>query len=261
MTVVEHLRHYARIRGISDVNHQVDAVIRAVGLEQFPNTMAGHLSGGNKRKLSLGIALTGNPSVILLDEPSSGLDAAAKRIMWRTLDTLIPGRSILLTTHSMEEADALASRAGIIAQRMLAVGSVDHLRQRFGDTLHVHLVSKTAPHSTPEEMDQMRAWITDALPGAEVQSDTFHGQMRFSIPASAVPARSGGTGSAIGQLVVMLEDNKEHLGISHHSVTPTTLNEVFLNIVGKHDVAEEGYSSRPKKKKTWWRTALWLMRP
>ncbi|KAL2204854.1 putative ABC transporter [Sarocladium strictum] len=261
MTVVEHLRHYARIRGISDINHQVEAVIRAVGLEAFPNTMAGHLSGGNKRKLSLGIALTGNPSVILLDEPSSGLDAAAKRVMWRTLDSLIPGRSILLTTHSMEEADALASRAGIIAQRMLAVGSVDHLRQRFGDTLHVHLVSKTAPHSTPEEMEQMRLVISEILPGAEIQSDTYHGQMRFSVPASAVSAQPGGTGSAVGQLIVLLEDNKERLGISHHSVTPTTLNEVFLNIVGKHDVEEEGYSSRPKKKKNWWQTALWLMKP
>lgn len=261
MTVVEHLRHYARIRGIADIDQQVDAVIKAVGLEAFPNTMAGHLSGGNKRKLSLGIALTGNPSVILLDEPSSGLDAAAKRVMWRTLDTLIPGRSILLTTHSMEEADALASRAGIIAQRMLAVGSVDYLRQRFGDTLHVHLVSKTAPHSTPQEMEYMRLWIQNALPGAEIQSDTYHGQMRFSVPASSVTSTTGGTGSAVGQLVVMLEDNKDRIGISHHSVTPTTLNEVFLNIVGQNNVQEEGYSSRPKKKKSTWKKLLWLLKP
>lgn len=272
MTVVEHLQHYARIRGIADVNRQVEAVIEAVGLQAFRNTMAPHLSGGNKRKLSLGIALTGNPSVILLDEPSSGLDAAAKRVMWRTLDSLVPGRSILLTTHSMEEADALANRAGILAQRMLAVGTVDHLRQRFGDTLHVHLVSRTAPHSSPEEMDGMRAWIQEKLPGAQIESDTYHGQMRFSIPASTVSEHIGGgrhagretgdeSGSIIGQLIVLLEDNKDRLGISHHSVTPTTLNEVFLTIVGKHDVAEEGYAARPKKKKTLWQKLLWLMKP
>ncbi|KAJ8125704.1 hypothetical protein O1611_g7934 [Lasiodiplodia mahajangana] len=69
MTVLEHLRFYARIRGIPDIEHNVQAVIRAVGLEAFATRMAHALSGGNKRKLSLGIALMGNPSVVLLDEP------------------------------------------------------------------------------------------------------------------------------------------------------------------------------------------------
>ena len=243
MTVREHLRFYARLRGISDVNHQVQAVIQAVGLDAFADRMASTLSGGNKRKLSLGIALTGNPSVILLDEPSSGLDAAAKRIMWRTLETIVPGRSILLTTHSMEEADALANRAGILATRMLALGTTEDLRHRFGDTLHVHLVSKTAPHSSQQEMDYVRGWVMNNFPGAEVEQDTYHGQMRFSIPSSSVLQRAqNGSSSAIGQLLIILEENKDHLGIAHHSVTPTTLNQVFLTIVGQHNVQEEGYN-------------------
>lgn len=254
MTVLEHLRHYAHLRGITDVEHQVQAVIRAVGLEAYTTTKAPHLSGGNKRKLSLGIALTGNPSVILLDEPSSGLDAAAKRIMWRTLEKIVPGRSILLTTHSMEEADALASRAGIIAQRMLAVGEVDTLRQRFGDSLYVHLVSRTAPHSTPQEMERMRAWVLYLFPSASIESETYHGQMRFSVPASAVRARAqknnpnvnASEGSAIGQLIVLLEENRGVMGIEHHSVSPTTLNDVFLSIVGQHNVQEEGYTATPE---------------
>ncbi|RFU78546.1 abc transporter [Trichoderma arundinaceum] len=259
MTVSEHLRHYSRLRGISDVGHQVPAVIRAVGLEAYANVMAHTLSGGNKRKLSLGIALTGNPPVILLDEPSSGLDAAAKRIMWRTLETIVPGRSILLTTHSMEEADALANRAGIMARRMLALGSTESLRHRFGDTLHVHLVSKTAPHSPASEMEALRVWVLNNFPGATVEQETYHGQMRFSMPSSAVPTLGGSSNtneSARGRLLIMLEEQKDYLGIAHHSVSPTTLNEVFLNIVGKHDVQEEGYhrageggDSRP-----WWRS-------
>ncbi|KMQ81631.1 abc transporter, partial [Lasius niger] len=215
-------------------------VVNAVGLEAYTNVMANTLSGGNKRKLSLAIALTGNPSVILLDEPSSGLDAASKRIMWRTLGSIIPGRSILLTTHSMEEADALADRAGIMARRMLALGSTESLRRRFGDTLHVHLVSKTAPHSTAEEMNRVRSWVVDTFPGAAVEQETFHGQMRFSIPSSAVlerqrrlshPRGEGDIGSAMGYLFVLFEENKDDLGIAHHSVSPTTLNQVFLSIV------------------------------
>lgn len=255
MTVLEHLRFYARIRGIPDVDHNVRAVLRAVGLEAFSTRMAHALSGGNKRKLSLGIALMGNPSVVLLDEPSSGLDAAAKRIMWRTLHSIVPGRSILLTTHSMEEADALASRAGILAKRMLAMGSTESLRRRFGDALHVHLVSRTAPHSSPEEMQRVRDWVLDTWPGADVESATYHGQMRFSVPASAVAGASADSGggsasSAVGRLIVILEEHKDELGIEHFSCTPTTLDQVFLTIVGQHNVQEEGYS---EKKKPWWK--------
>lgn len=104
MTVVEHLRFYARIRGVPNVDHNVSQVIRAVGLTPYQHRMAMELSGGNKRKLSLAIALMGNPSVLLLDEPSSGMDAASKRVMWKTLGSVAAGRSIVLTTHSMEEA-------------------------------------------------------------------------------------------------------------------------------------------------------------
>lgn len=264
MSVRDHLRHYARVRGIADVDAQVSAVIRAVGLDAHQHAMAPHLSGGNKRKLSLGIALTGNPSVILLDEPSSGLDAAAKRVMWRTLEALVPGRSILLTTHSMEEADALAGRAGILARRMLAAGSVDTLRERFGGSLYVHLVTRTAPHSSDAEMDALRSWVLDTLPGADVEPDTYHGQMRFSVPASSVPgrdARGGGATSDIGRLVVLLEENRERLGIENHSVSPATLNDVFLSIVGRHDVQEEGYGGEQEAaagKVAWWqRREVW----
>ncbi|OHE99923.1 ABC transporter [Colletotrichum orchidophilum] len=273
MTVLQHLRHYARLRGISNIEQQVRAVVHAVGLDAHVNVMAQHLSGGNKRKLSLGIALTGNPSVILLDEPSSGLDAAAKRVMWRTLSTIVPGRSILLTTHSMEEADALAHRAGIIAQRMLAVGEVQQLQSRFGDSLYVHLVSRSAPHATPEEMDRMRTWVLQMFSSARIEPETYHGQMRFSVAASDVlqrarqshQERSTTQGresrelSAIGQLIVMLEENKDALGIEHHNVSPTTLNDVFLSIVGQHNVQEDGYraiAAESGRKKINWRKIL-----
>lgn len=99
MTCLEHLRFYARARGVPDIEFNVDQVVHAVGLVPFKNRMAGKLSGGNKRKLSLGIALIGNPSVLLLDEPSSGMDAASKRIMWRTLTAVSSGRSLVLTSE------------------------------------------------------------------------------------------------------------------------------------------------------------------
>ncbi|KAK7424751.1 hypothetical protein QQX98_000331 [Neonectria punicea] len=262
MTVREHLEFYAKVRGVTDVEHNVSAVLQAVGLSSFSTRMAHALSGGNKRKLSLGIALMGNPTVVLLDEPSSGLDAASKRVMWKTLAATVPGRSILLTTHSMEEADALAGRAGILARRMLALGTPDDLRHRFGDALHIHLVSRTAPRTTVKDMDLIIQWIRQTLPSAEVDEKTYHGQIRFSVRASQVLATTQGrdeseiikagqdiTQSGIGHLVVLLEAHKDQLGVGHYSVSPTTLDQVFLTIVGQHNVKEE--NSEEKKESTW----------
>ena len=260
MTVREHLEFYAKIRGIPDVEHNVAAVLHAVGLEAFSTRMAHALSGGNKRKLSLGIALMGNPTVVLLDEPSSGLDAAAKRIMWKTLEATVPGRSILLTTHSMEEADALAGRVGILARRMLALGTPDGLRRRYGDVLHVHLVCATAPRTTDEEMQRANSLIAELFPSAQVEEKTYHGQMRFSVSSNDVTAaKAGDTGgggeisrecevssshSAIGRMVVLLEEHKAALGVEHFSVSLTTLDQVFLTIVGRHNVKEENYEEK-----------------
>ncbi|KAM3515105.1 hypothetical protein MY11210_001223 [Beauveria gryllotalpidicola] len=314
MTVREHLEFYARVRGIPDIEHNVSAIMAAVGLGAFETRMAHALSGGNKRKLSLGIALMGNPAVVLLDEPSSGLDAAAKRVMWKTLAATARGRSILLTTHSMEEADALAGRAGILAGRMRALGTPDELRHRFGDLIHVHLVAASAPRTPDEEMDAIIAWIRRTLPSAQVDNKTYHGQLRFTVRArdtldrtcrstpptqirnenedagataphnsgsahsesatphdsksahsepvsesaaphdsesgtprdseSVTPHNSGSvtphsSGSAVGSLVVLLEENRAQLGISNYSVAPTGLDQVFLSIVGQHNVQEE----------------------
>ncbi|KAG5820492.1 hypothetical protein H9Q74_000504 [Fusarium xylarioides] len=268
MTVREHLEFYAKIRGVTDIEHNVRAVMQAVRLESFSTRMAHALSGGNKRKLSLGIALMGNPTVVLLDEPSSGLDAASKRVMWRTLEATVPGRSILLTTHSMEEADALAGRAGILARRMLALGTPDNLRHRFGDALHIHLVAKSAPRTTQEEMDRMTNWIRQTLPSADVDEKTYHGQIRFSVRAGQVLAATSGrkeeeitsdrevdlSQSAIGHLVVLLEENKAELGVGHYSVMPTTLDQVFLTIVGQHNVKEE--NSEEKEQSIW--RKIWM---
>lgn len=266
MTVLEHLQFYARVRGVGDIQNNTSKVISAVGLEQFTHRMAAKLSGGNKRKLSLAIALMGNPSVLLLDEPSSGMDVCAKRVMWRTLASVVPGRSIVLTTHSMEEADALADRAGIMTRRMLALGTSEYLRQKHGGRYYVHLITTTAPHTSAEEMTRIRTWVQNNIPGSVVETRTFHGQLRFSVPSSssssAIPPTTANISSpnlsdeiitaahptssprsGIGALFTMLEQYKDLLGFEYYSVSPTTLDQVFLEIVGKHNVEEENYGA------------------
>ncbi|KAI9653278.1 MAG: hypothetical protein M1831_006113 [Alyxoria varia] len=272
MTVRQHLHFYARARGVPSPEHNVSTVMRAVGLTPYASRMASKLSGGNKRKLSLAIALMGNPSVLLLDEPSSGMDAAAKRVMWRVLSSVSTGRALLITTHSMEEADALASRAGILAGKMLALGSIEGLRERHGEGVGVHLVCRDAPHTSEEEMDRVKRWIVENVAGAKFEDRTYHGQLRFNVAdtgdsllspaadgepyangsaatskalAKSVDADAGPKSSSAHlqlRLLRLLEQHRQELGYSYYSVSPTTLDQVFLNVVRGRGVREENYT-------------------
>ncbi|KAF1845602.1 nod factor export ATP-binding protein I [Cucurbitaria berberidis CBS 394.84] len=273
MTVTEHLYFYARARGVSDPKSSVEAILQATSLARFHDRLASKLSGGNKRKLSLGIALMGNPSVLLLDEPSSGMDAAAKRVMWRTLlGVAAPGRALLITTHSMEEADKLATRVGIMKRKMLALGTVSDLGEQYGDAWVVQLVLKSAPETTEQEMEAVKEWVRFRIPG--VQMDKWgsrgggHGQLRFKVLKAASPsagpglkheegktaneelhpirtnASAGSDFGGIPGLIQLLETNREELGLEYYSVSPTTLDEVFLRVVGEE---EEEFSTKKKR--------------
>merc|ERR1719276_660199 len=108
-----------------------------LALEPHVNKLAMTLSGGNKRKLSLAISMMGSPPLILLDEPSTGVDPVARRLMWNVISAVSTAStrcSVMLTTHNMEEAEALCSRIGImVGGRLRCIGSNQRLKARFGD--------------------------------------------------------------------------------------------------------------------------------
>lgn len=90
-----------------------------MALTRFRDVPAGTYSGGNKRKLSVAVAMIGNPPVVLLDEPSTGMDPKARRYMWDVISRISTKRkssSIVLTTHSMEEAEALSTKMCIMVK-------------------------------------------------------------------------------------------------------------------------------------------------
>jgi ATP-binding cassette subfamily A (ABC1) protein 3 len=102
LSVAEHLIVYGRLKGLqpgSELNSNVDQILDAAGLTQYRNREASRLSGGNQRKLALAIALMGNPSVVLIDEFSSGVDARMKREMWGTLRAVSKGKAVVITTR------------------------------------------------------------------------------------------------------------------------------------------------------------------
>ncbi|ETL45373.1 hypothetical protein L916_04529 [Phytophthora nicotianae] len=139
LTVREHLELFGAIKGIpqASLDRVVMEKIQQLNLGDFEHKLAGSLSGGNKRKLSVAIAMIGNPAIIFLDEPSTGMDPVSRRFMWDVIaDISTRGKesTIVLTTHSMEESEALCSRVGImVGGRLRCLGSVQHLKTRFGD--------------------------------------------------------------------------------------------------------------------------------
>lgn len=275
LTAKQHLEFYAAIKNIPKTqrSQNVEVLMDRVGLTPHANKLASKLSGGNKRKLSLAIALMGNPSVLVLDEPSSSMDAAAKRKMWRILEDISSGRSLLLTTHSMEEADALATRAAILSGgKLLALGTTDSLRREYSDLICVQLVLRTAPHSDAREVQEVEKWVqTKFGGGVKFEGRSVGGLVRFMVPADWVDDRDGeeefgknkknnnnnaeGNNFAnnhhgVGRLIEILEGEKEVLGLQDYSIGAPTLERVFLSVV-KDDYSEE--EEEEERKISWWR--------
>ena len=112
---------YARLKGITadDEKVAVDQAISDVSLGQFSDRLIKGLSGGEKRRVSIAIALLGVPKVIFLDEPTTGLDPEVRRLIWDVVNESKSDKTVILTTHSMEEAEALCQRIGIMAKGTL----------------------------------------------------------------------------------------------------------------------------------------------
>ncbi|KAK0632115.1 hypothetical protein B0T14DRAFT_559834 [Immersiella caudata] len=257
LTARQHLEFYARIHGVKGkaaVRSNAEIAMARVGLTEHADKQAAKLSGGNRRKLSLAIALMGDPAVLILDEPSSAMDAAAKRKMWKVLaEEIAPGRSVLLTTHSMEEADALATRAAILSGKLLAVGTTQTLRERYSNLYHVDLVLKSAPHSSREETASVEDWVRQKFPDASFEGINVGGQIRFVVPVeSAVAEQSGRKGTGVGRVIEVLEKHKEELGLQDYSIGAPTLERVFLSVV------RDNFREDDEKRRPAWRRFLGL---
>ena len=111
-----------------------------VGLTPHQNTAAGSLSGGNKRKLCLAMALIGRPSIVFIDEASAGVDPGARRSMWKAIKSEGANSAVVITTHAMEEAEALATKLGIMVQgKIKCFGSTNHIREKYGQGYEVEI--------------------------------------------------------------------------------------------------------------------------
>ena len=130
LTVDENIEFYAKLSGQTneEVKQSKERLYKAFELDKVKNKKASKLSGGWQRKLSIALALVSNPKVLFLDEPTLGLDVIARRELWKTINELKGKMTIILTTHYMEEAEALSDRIGIMKDgKLLFVGTKEEL--------------------------------------------------------------------------------------------------------------------------------------
>ncbi len=134
LTVREHFELFARLKHLSKLEARAAAleVIAELGLLAETDKSVGALSGGQRRRILIGLALLGRPPLLVLDEPTTGLDPATRRAVWGVIRRVVnTGTTVILSTHYMEEAERLSDRIGVIASgRLIAFGTLDDLLAR-----------------------------------------------------------------------------------------------------------------------------------
>jgi len=203
-----------RLKG-AELRRRVDELLELVGLTEAAGRLARGYSGGMKRRLDIALGLVHRPSVLFLDEPTTGLDPEARAMMWEELATLAQRESltILLTTHYLEEADQLADRLAIVSHgRIVVEGTPEELKHGLrGEAVSVRLA----------DGDRVRAEaIVDLLEGVhETTTDGELLRMRVDSGARAIPS-----------ILSALESN----GISVESVAShrASLDDVYLHYTG-----------------------------
>ena len=161
LTPEEHLSIFYDFKGGDPKlkKREIKDLVVDVGLTADRKKLAGALSGGNQRKLSVAIAMCGQPKLVLLDEPTAGMDLSARRQMWDMLRNYRRDKIIILTTHYMDEADVLGDRIGIMAHgNLMCLGSSLFLKQRFGAGFKLTCVKKSKEPNTKMEPYLQRAF-------------------------------------------------------------------------------------------------------
>ncbi|NXE41976.1 ABCAA protein, partial [Ptilorrhoa leucosticta] len=227
LTVKENLKTFAEIKGIKskEVEREVQNILELLDISSIQDTQAEKLSGGQKRKLSLGIAMLGNPQVLFLDEPTAGLDPLSRHQVWSLLREQQAGRVILFSTQFMDEADILADRKAFISHgRLKCVGSSLFLKKKWGICYHLRIhVSESC------DLENVTSLVKGYIPNATFSGHSQY-ELRYKLPLENV--------NKFPDLFSGLDSCSEQ-GIINYGVSMTTLEDVFLRLEGEAMVDQE----------------------
>uniref|UniRef100_A0A8C8X224 ATP binding cassette subfamily A member 10 n=1 Tax=Panthera leo TaxID=9689 RepID=A0A8C8X224_PANLE len=238
LTVRENLRLFAKIKGIQskEVEQEVKRVIMELDIQNTQDVIAKKLTGGQKRKLTLGIALLGDPQVLLLDEPTTGLDPFSKHQVWNLLKERKTNRVILFSTQIMDEADILADRKVFLSNgKLKCAGSSLFLKQKWGIGYHLSLHRNEMCN-----LERITSLIKRHVPDAKLRAESEE-KLVYLLPLERT--------NKFPDLYRDLEKCSNQ-GIMNYDVSMTTLNEVFLNLEGKSTIDEPGIIMHEKVDET-----------
>ncbi|XP_058065569.1 phospholipid-transporting ATPase ABCA3-like [Anopheles bellator] len=240
MTVGEHIKFFARLKGIPSkaIEREIDHYVSVLQLEDKRHAQSHTLSGGMKRKLAVGVALCGGSKVVFCDEPTSGMDPTARRALWDLLIQEKRGRTILLSTHFMDEADILGDRIAIMADGELkAAGSSFFLKKRFGVGYRLICVKADGCDS-----GRVTTLLRQHIANLAVDTD-IGTELSYVLDDSHT--------GVFQPLLQDLENHSDSLGITSYGISLTTLEEVFLRVgsdshtLGKKSPTDGDTEERP----------------
>lgn len=223
LTVKEHLAMFCIFKGVQadKRDEEIEKTLEDIRLKDKENTIAKNLSGGQRRKLSVSIALIGGSQVVFLDEPSSGMDITSRRELWDILKKCTGNRIIVLTTHYMEEAAVLGERIGIVSNgKLKCSGSSLFLIDKFGKYISVNVIKQNNAND-----NDIINFIKDRIPNVEYEILTE--EILFKIPK---PKESELKDFSLKRFFKDLDANLDILRVKTYGASMPTLEDVFLNV-------------------------------
>ena len=238
LTVEEHLEYMCRIKGSAINKKEIDDLINQIELSPKKNSLCSTLSGGQKRKLCIALALIGDSQIILLDEPTSGMDVMARRSLWEFLKKYKKNKILLLTTHFLNEAEYLGDRIGIMSDgHFLCSGTSSFLKSKYPCGFNINLL------------------INSSIFNEEYKTQFFNGIMNYEPNAEIKVASKGifslniqSNNKHIPEIFDYIEQTKAQYGIEDYTVSSTSLEDVFLKINNKSNLNDLKYLNKENNK-------------
>ncbi|KXG29779.1 hypothetical protein SORBI_3004G089400 [Sorghum bicolor] len=226
LTGREHLMFYGRLKNLRGgaLDMAVEHSLKSVRLfdDGIADKRVAKYSGGMKRRLSVAISLIGDPKVVYMDEPSSGLDPASRRALWNAVMSAKENRAIILTTHSMEEAEALCDRIGIMVNGSLqCIGNSKELKAKYGGT---YVLTITTAAGEEEAVEQL---VRSLCPAAN-RVYRISGTQKFEMAKQ---------GLRISEVFQAMEHAKSWLNIAAWGLSDATLEDTFIKVASESDVS------------------------
>jgi len=234
LTVAQHLQYMCEIKGSKANVDEISDLIKKIGLSEKAAALSKTLSGGQKRKLCAALALIGNSKIILLDEPTSGMDPISKKGLWDFLKNYHKNKIILITTHSLDEAEYLGDKIGIMSDgQFICCGTSSYLKSKYPCGFNINLLINSKVFNEQKKREIYEK-IKNYEPNAQIKVAS---KSVFSINIQS-------NNTHIPEMFQLIENSKAEYGIEDYTVASTSLEDVFLKINNKSDLNDMKYSQK-----------------